>query len=149
MLTISSTIKRLHNNVWYLLLLQVKITQRILKAQDRDDPPESLEYSIQYPKAFDIGYFEITDSLGVRARITSFTQKDVNEGRIKYVHRLVAHMIMCAYCTMYVVQLCVIMAVCFFHFVMIRLDHVGTYGYCFYETSLIKHVPATLLCYTL
>ena len=73
------------------ILIQVKITQRILKAQDRDDPPESLEYSIQYPKAFDIGYFEITDSLGVRARITSFTQKDVNEGRIKYVHRWVLH----------------------------------------------------------
>ena len=65
----------------------MKVNQRILKAIDRDDPPENLEYSIHYPRGFDIGYFEIKDSLGVRARITSFTQKDINEGRIKYVHR--------------------------------------------------------------
>ncbi len=69
--------------------MQVRVNQRILKAQDRDDPPESLEYSIQYSKGFDIGYFEIKDNLGVRARITSFTQSDVNEGKIKYVHRSV------------------------------------------------------------
>ena len=39
-----------------------------------------------------------------------------------------------------------------YRFVMIRLDYYGMYGYCFYETNLVKHVPEydvmVLCCYT-
>ena len=28
-----------------------------------------------------------------------------------------------------------------YHFVVIRLNYYGTSGYCFYETSLVKHIP--------
>lgn len=65
----------------------VKITSRILHVEDKDDAPPDLEFNVRYPQAFDVGYFEISDSLGVRARITSFTQEDINEGRIRYIHR--------------------------------------------------------------
>ena len=66
---------------------QVKISPKILHVSDKDDAPQDLEFSVRYPQAFDVGYFEISDSLGVRARITAFTQEDINEGRIRYIHR--------------------------------------------------------------
>ncbi len=66
---------------------QIRISPKILNVLDKDDKAVDLEYSIHYPDQFDTGYFEITDNLGVRARIRSFTQEDVNEGRIKYIHR--------------------------------------------------------------
>ena len=65
----------------------VPITHDIIDAVDNDDVPRQLEYSVQYQPGHDIGYFEITTSLGVRARITSFTQQDVNAGNVRYVHR--------------------------------------------------------------
>ena len=66
---------------------QVKITPKILNVLDKDDGEQSLEYTIDYPSDFDTGYFEISDHLGVRARITKFTQEDINEGRVQYIHR--------------------------------------------------------------
>ncbi|KAK2152839.1 hypothetical protein LSH36_316g03037, partial [Paralvinella palmiformis] len=66
---------------------QLTITPRILLAMDRDDPPAHLEYTVHYQHGHDIGYFEITDGLTVRARIATFTQEDVNDGRIAFVHR--------------------------------------------------------------
>lgn len=65
----------------------VRMTSKILNVLDKDDEAVNLEYTVQYPQVFDTGYFEISDSLGVRARIVSFTQDDVNEGRLKYIHR--------------------------------------------------------------
>ncbi|KAI0239538.1 Chondroitin sulfate proteoglycan 4 [Lamellibrachia satsuma] len=65
----------------------VPITRDIVNTIDTDDLPRELEYSVQYQPGFDIGYFEITTSLGVRARITSFTQQDVNAGKVRYIHR--------------------------------------------------------------
>jgi len=35
----------------------------------------------------DYGYFELSDALGVRARVTRFTVADVDAGRVKFVHR--------------------------------------------------------------
>ncbi len=64
----------------------IQVNRRILQAVDRDDPPSDLEFSISYQTGH-AGYFEISDVLGVRARITSFTQEDINEKRIKFVHR--------------------------------------------------------------
>ena len=65
----------------------VVLTPEIMLAVDADDAAESLEYSIQYQQGYDIGYFEISDRLGVRARIHAFTQQDVNRKRVKFVHR--------------------------------------------------------------
>merc|ERR1712142_1151605 len=65
----------------------IKITPKIMNVLDNDDEAVDLEYTIQYPRDFDTGYFEISDNLGVRARITSFTQDDINEGRLRYIHR--------------------------------------------------------------
>jgi chondroitin sulfate proteoglycan 4 len=59
----------------------------LLEAEDRDDRPRNLEFTVQYQQGHDVGYFEIADTLGTRARITQFTQEDINEGRIKFVHR--------------------------------------------------------------
>ena len=45
----------------------------------------------------------------------------------------------------------IIFAVYIYRFVMIRLDYYGTYGYCFYGSSLVKHIPEynvmVLRCY--
>ena len=65
----------------------VPVTGDILAAVDTDDLPRELEFTVQYQPGSDIGYFEITTSLGVRARITSFTQQDVTAARVRYVHR--------------------------------------------------------------
>ena len=66
---------------------QMKITPKIMDVIDKDDPPRNLEYTIRYGQGFDIGYFEISEPLAVRAKITSFTQEHINEGKIKFTHR--------------------------------------------------------------
>ena len=66
---------------------QVRIVPKILDATDKDDRPRDLEFTVQYQQGYDIGYFEIRETLGIRARITSFTQDDINQGKIRYTHR--------------------------------------------------------------
>jgi len=66
---------------------QIKLSSSLLSATDPDDPATSLEYSVEYPQDADTGYFEISDTVGRKARIMSFTQVDINEGRVDYIHR--------------------------------------------------------------
>jgi chondroitin sulfate proteoglycan 4 len=66
---------------------QVTITTNDFTAIDNDDRPSHLDYTIQYQHGYNIGFFELSDALGVRARITSFTQEDIESGKIRYVHR--------------------------------------------------------------
>lgn len=65
----------------------ITLTPEVMSALDGDDPPESLEFSIQYQQTSDIGYFEISGTLGIRARINSFSQRDVEQGRVRFIHR--------------------------------------------------------------
>ena len=52
---------------------------------------------------------------------------------------------------LFVVVVLKLVAVCIYRFVMTRFDNYDTYGYCYYETSLVKHVPkydvTVLRCY--
>ena len=53
-----------------------------------------------------------------------------------------------SYSLLEVTQRIRLITVCIYRFVMIRLDYYGTYGYCFYETCLVKHIPdMTSWCY--
>ena len=63
------------------------LTPDIIKAEDRDDRPRNLEFTIQYQDGYDIGYFQINDTLGIRARVTRFTQEDINKKRVTFAHR--------------------------------------------------------------
>lgn len=66
---------------------QVKVTQRLLNATDQDDLSPFLEYMVQYQSGGDTGFFELTGPTGKRAGVTTFLQKDINEGRLVFVHR--------------------------------------------------------------
>ena len=66
---------------------QIKLTSRHLNATDQDDLPQFLEYMVQYPSGGDTGFFELTTPTGKRAGITSFLQKDVNDGKLAFIHR--------------------------------------------------------------
>jgi Cadherin-like len=67
---------------------EIQLTPELLNASDADDAPVSVELSVQYQPGVDFGYFETIDSSGVRrARVTRFTQADVEAGRVKFVHR--------------------------------------------------------------
>jgi len=70
---------------------QVKITQSILKATDLDNSPAELEFTVQYTQGTEGGYFETFDSLGARVRTSQFTQSDVDEDKVRYVHRGASH----------------------------------------------------------
>ena len=68
---------------------QMAITNNVLSIIDGDNRPKELEFHVEYQKGFDIGYFEKTSDgiTGAIARIHSFTQEDVNRGKIAFVHR--------------------------------------------------------------
>jgi hypothetical protein len=67
---------------------EIQLTPELLNASDADDPPGSVELSVQYQPGMDFGYFETVDSSGVRrARVTRFTEADIEAGRVKFVHR--------------------------------------------------------------
>ena len=67
---------------------EIQLTPELLNATDADDPAASVEVSVQYQPGVDIGYFETADASGVRrARVTRFTQADIEANRVKFVHR--------------------------------------------------------------
>ena len=66
---------------------QITLTPSLLRILDPDDPPSNLEYIVYYTHGADVGYFERLGKNGVRARILKFTQDDINEGRIEFIHR--------------------------------------------------------------
>lgn len=76
-----------NENLILVVNTQLKVTPMILNAVDADDRPSSLEYTVYQQPGADVGYFEILNSNGVRARISKFTQEDVNKGRVDYIHR--------------------------------------------------------------
>ena len=68
---------------------RIELNRDLLSAVDPDDDNSSLVFSV-YPSDDadrDSGYFELAASGGVRAKITRFTQRDVESGRVFYVHR--------------------------------------------------------------
>lgn len=75
------------NTLVLITSTQIDITPRLINATDTDDPSSNLEYTVLYQQGFDVGFFELNDNLGARARITRFTQQDINDGKLSYVHR--------------------------------------------------------------
>jgi len=68
---------------------KIKLNTELLTAVDPDDVSSSVEFSV-YPSDDadrDSGYFELAASSGVRAKITRFTQSDIEAGYMYYVHR--------------------------------------------------------------
>jgi len=68
---------------------RMKLNGELLSAVDPDDISSSVEFSV-YPSDDpdqDSGYFELAASGGVRAKITRFTQRDIEAGHVFYVHR--------------------------------------------------------------
>jgi len=59
----------------------------IINVSDSDDIAGSLEITVEYQPTDDYGYFELSDALGVRARVTRFSLADIDAGRVKFVHR--------------------------------------------------------------
>lgn len=68
---------------------KIRLNSDLLSAVDPDDDSSSLEFGVYLSNdAYqDSGYFELAASSGVRAKITRFTQQDVESGRVFYVHR--------------------------------------------------------------
>ena len=66
----------------------VTLTRWIIEATDRDDPPRHLRFTVRYAAgAADVGFIELATPGGVHARVTAFSQQNVNDGRVRYVHR--------------------------------------------------------------
>ena len=68
---------------------RIKLSRELLSAVDPDDSNSSLVFSVYPPNDADqdSGYFELASSSGVRAKITRFTQRDIEAGHMFYVHR--------------------------------------------------------------
>ena len=64
------------------------IGPHLLDANDLDDSPRELIYTVRYEDNVEAGFFELTSN--PRTPISTFTQEDVNDGRVGYVHRGVA-----------------------------------------------------------
>jgi len=69
---------------------RMRLTSDLLSAVDPDDVTSGIQFGV-YPSdsaaGSSSGYFELATSSGIRARITRFTQLDVETGRVYYVHR--------------------------------------------------------------
>jgi len=68
---------------------RINLNSELLSAVDADDVSSRLQFNI-YPSddpRQDSGYFEVAATGGVRAKITRFTQRAVESGRVFYVHR--------------------------------------------------------------
>jgi len=68
---------------------RIKLSGELLSVVDADDVSSRLEFSV-YPSDDanrNSGYFELASSSGVRSKITRFTQRDIEAGRVFYVHR--------------------------------------------------------------
>jgi len=68
---------------------RIRLSSELLSADDPDDVSSDLQFGV-YPAEGadkDSGYFELAASSEVRAKISRFTQRDVEAGRVFYVHR--------------------------------------------------------------
>jgi len=68
---------------------RIQLSGELLSASDADDASSSLEFNV-YPSDDanrNAGYFELATSSGVRAKIARFARRDVEAGRVFFVHR--------------------------------------------------------------
>lgn len=62
---------------------KVQVTNKIIDVEDSDTNPEKLKITASFQSSVD-GYFERSDDVG--HRVNTFTQQEVNDGRIWFVH---------------------------------------------------------------
>ena len=86
------TLKRPENDTFVLIVnTHLRLTASILSAVDSDDPPANIVFIVDYTMNHSIGerssYFMSTAAPLSDGNVTSFTQADINAGRVRLVHR--------------------------------------------------------------